>query len=149
MLLSKNIQKRRAIYNRNSKNLKTIVDLATDRIVRQGHGCFIEGYGVAYINFKDCSRDPIGGLLGYSDIKGFWGPISDELQKPLVAKIRNVFGINISHGSEYMRLVDILQELQNAHDLAFDKFNKPKRDAWENMDIFKKKCEQIKKDFKL
>lgn len=149
MLIGKKEVSRLKLKNNNSNKMNTILGIVINKILRQNSGCVIDGYGVAYINYKDHTRDPIGHLLNYSDIKGYWGVISDEAQKPLVAKIRNRFGINISHYSEYERLVNFLQSIQDAHDTAFDCYNNHIVDNHGKMKLFLDDCYKIKMEFRL
>lgn len=137
------------IQKQNSKNLNTMMTVAVNRIVSQKSGCFVPGVGVSFINYKNQTRDPIGHLLGYADLKGYWGLISSEAQKPLVSKIRNKYGINISHSSENDRLVDVLQSMQDAHDNAFDEYNNIVPEDWKRMDNFICSCEDIKIKYNL
>ena len=137
------------IKRQNSKRLNAVMDIAINRIVIQKSGCFISGVGVSYINYINLTRDPIGHLLGYADLKGFWGLISSESQKPLVNKIRSKYGFDISHGSENDRLICFLQSMQDAHDLAFDEFNNPEPENSKRIENFISNCNVIKKDFKL
>jgi hypothetical protein len=148
-MLGKKTIARMKIQKQNSNNLNKMVTLAIDRISSQRSGCFIPGVGVSFINYKNNTRDPIGHLLGYADLKGYWGLISSESQKPLVNKIRNKFGINISHASENDRLVNILQSLQDAHDSAFDEYNNHVSEDWKRMVNFLSDCAIIKMEFKL
>jgi hypothetical protein len=83
------------LKHRNVGRLLSMLDVSKEKIERQGCGCFVVGYGVSYIDYASKTRDSIGHLLGYADLKGFWGPIGYEAQKPLVIKLRNKFGVNI------------------------------------------------------
>lgn len=147
-MLGKKTLARMKIQKQNSKNLDTMMTVAVNRIVSQKSGCFIPGVGVSFINYKNQTRDPIGHLLGYADLKGYWGLISSEAQKPLVSKIRNKYGINISHSSENDRLVGVLQSMQDAHDAAFDEYSNQVPDIRNRMNNFIADCVNIKKEFK-
>ena len=95
------------------------------RIALQGSGC-TDSMGVSYTNPKEETRDSIGIILNVNNkyLKRFYGPISEEPQKPLVRILEKNLGIDISFESERIRFANILQLLQDAHDNAFDPFLK-------------------------
>ena len=123
MITSRKLESMFKIKKSNTKKMLNILEISMKRVVNQKSGCFIPGYGVAYIDSKNGTRDVIGHMVGYADIKNFWGPISGELQKPIVNKIRKLYQIDISVLGENGRLVNFLDELQQAHDKAFCEFN--------------------------
>ena len=114
----------RNIKSRNNKKMNFILDIAVEKIMEQGCGCFVTATGVAYIDYKSGYRDSIGILLKRSDLAGHSSWIASETSKPLVAKLRTKFGIDISMQSENDRFVKFLTKLQDAHDDNFCEFNR-------------------------
>lgn len=122
--------------------LKTVIR----KITSQGGGCNISGLGVGYHNKKTNVRDPIGLLLGYVPQFHF-GVISDDAQKPLVNKLVTQFGFDDTQYSERHKFVDLLQQIQDAHDLAWCEFSNEKTN--DPMTQFLDGCDEIKKEFRL
>jgi hypothetical protein len=116
-------ERRAGILKKNSAALARIVKDSKGYILNQGCGCYIEDYGVDYVDTKRKIRDSIGVLVPFysnGKLRRHYGLISEESQKPIVRKIQKTYHINIDVPSEYNRFIRILQELQYAHDEAFD-----------------------------
>lgn len=116
-------QTKELISKKNSLVLHRIIRDSIDSIKKQGTGCFIENYGVDYVDTKRNVRDSIGVLVPFysnGKLKRHYGLIESESQKPIVRIIQKTYKIDISRDSEYERFTRILQKLQDAHDTAFD-----------------------------
>ena len=122
--------------------LKTVIR----KIISQGDGCNISGLGVGYHNKKTNVRDPIGLLMGYVPQHHF-GVISDDAQKSLVNNLITQFGFDDTQYSERHKFVDLLQQIQDAHDLAWCEFSNEKTN--DPMTQFLGGCDEIKKEFRL
>ena len=141
MLISQTLARNIKTSKSNLRKMGRILELVVEGITKSG-GCFIDKMGVAYYNRVDGTRDPIGHLLKVPDLKGHFGTIDAEAQKPLVRKIANNFGLNLSREPERKKFVGFLQSLQDAHDELFDKFNN--KEPEENLiPLFRGKCNQI------
>lgn len=134
------------MVKRNKLIMAKILETVIDKICRQGIGCNIEGLGVAYFIKGSSLRDPVGLLLGYVPHHHF-GVISDEGQKPLVNKLISQFRFDDTQYSERHKFVELLQRLQDAHDVAWCEFSQVKPD--DPMKYFMVQCENIKKEFRL
>jgi hypothetical protein len=145
MIISKILQRNFKISKYNKSKMHQILNLVRDKIVAQGQGCFIPGQGVSMCNRANITFDPIGILLGAAAVKGYWHEISAEESKPLRNKIFTKYQINITRDSERANFVNFLQDLQDAHDEAFDEFNT----NCPSMDTFIAGCEVIVKKYKL
>jgi hypothetical protein len=146
MLISQALARNLKIKHANLRKIRKILDIVVGKITDSG-GCFIDGLGVAYLNKKNGTRDPIGHLLSVSDLKGF-GTIDSEAQRPLVRKIATKYGLDISRDSERGKFVQFLQALQDAHDEVFDKFtnNEPEENL---IPLFRGKCNQIAFEYRV
>ncbi len=116
-------QRRELIIQKNSKALSKILHDSKKAIKLQGTGCYIEDYGVDYIDTKTKYRDSIGVLVPFfsnGKLRRHYGLISDESQKPIVYVIQKTYNVNIDLPGEYVRFIRFLQELQYTHDEAFD-----------------------------
>ena len=146
MILTK-AQKVTAIKEDNSLSMHKLLKVSVARIKEQGSGC-VDSMGPAYINKQDKTRDAIAIVAtGLKDkyFGQFYGKISEEKQKPIVRNLLYNFSINILILGEREWFVDFLQALQDAHDDAFDPYNK----EIPGMEYFEKRCLEIKKDFGL
>lgn len=132
---------------KNNKRIITeILETVIRKILSQGKGCNINGLGAAYHNKKTSMRDPIGLLLGYVPQFHF-GVISDDAQKSLVNKLVTQFGFDDTQYSERHKFVELLQRIQDEHDLAWCEFSGVKTS--DPMTHFLVGCEEIKKEFRL
>lgn len=135
-------QAKELIIKKNSAALLKVIRDSKKAIIHQGTGCFIENYGVDYIDTKKNLRDSIGVLVPFysnSKLKRHYGLIESESQKPIVRVIQKTYRVDISRSVEYARFIRILQELQNAHDIAFDA-------GRNNMNIFVDLCNKLKEN---
>jgi len=141
--IARNIKTRKT----NSNKMLSMLNIAKTYISHNG-GCVIDGVGVAYYNPITGTRDPIGCLVKVSDLKGLYGTIESDAQKPLVRKIASKFNMNLSRDCDRSNFVKFLQALQNAHDEIFDFFNNsvPKSN---HISLFNKKCDQISFEYGL
>jgi hypothetical protein len=98
------------------------------RILKQGCGCNVPGYGASYYNNFNKSFDPVGLVLGFEMIRKHYGLISAVEQKPLIKKLARKYAVNIETDKEYSNFVDFMQTLQDIHDFTFDEFYKVERD---------------------
>ncbi len=113
----------REIAENNSSALSRIISDSLRLIQKQGRGCYIEDYGVDYVNTKENIRDSIGVLVPFysnGKLKRHYGLISEEAQKPIVRIIQKTYHVNVTIQKEYERLILVLQELQYNHDESFD-----------------------------
>jgi hypothetical protein len=116
-------QAKELIIKKNSTALLKIIRDSKKAIIGQGTGCFIENYGVDYVDTKRNIRDSIGVLVPFysnGKLKRHYGLIESESQKPIVRVIQKTYRVDVSRDSEYERFTRILQKLQDAHDTAFD-----------------------------
>ena len=135
-------QAKELITKKNSAALLKIIRDSKKAIIRQGTGCFIENYGVDYVDTRLNLRDSVGVLVPFysnGKLKRHYGLISAESQKPIVRVIQKTYRIDISRNTEYERFIQILQGLQDAHDVAFDS---DKND----MDLFVDLCDELMKE---
>lgn len=135
--------------NYNRSVMTTILNLARERIVKQDSGCFIPDLGTSYFDKKSGKRDAIANLLTGTPINwgNFYGLISDESQKPIVRAIIKKFQPDLSKGDEHMKFVDFLQDLQDAHDKAFDEYEE--KDDFFRVGRFLGYCKDVSEKFKL
>jgi hypothetical protein len=130
------------ITEKNSKALLKIIKDSKKVIQNQGTGCFIENYGVDYVDTKKNFRDSIGVLVPFysnGKLKRHYGLIGAESQKPIVRIIQKTYRVDISRNTEYERFTRILQGLQDAHDLAFDQ-------GKNDMNLFIDLCNKLMKE---
>lgn len=146
MIYSKKFLAYQKMVKRNKRIMSDLMKMSMDRIIRQGGGCNVDGLGAGYHIKKTNVRDPIGLLLGYIPQFHF-GVISDDAQKPLVNKLITQFGFDDTQYSERHKFVELLQQIQDAHDLVWCEFSVEKTD--DPMTQFLTKCEGIKKEFRL
>lgn len=135
-------QAKELIVKKNSAALLKIIQASEKAIIQQGSGCFIENYGVDYVDTKRNIRDSIGVLVPFysnGKLKRHYGLINSESQKPIVRVIQKTYRVNVTRNEEYERFIRILQELQYAHDAAFDN---DKND----MNLFVELCNKLKKN---
>ena len=114
---------RKQIKDKNSIALTKIIEDSKNAILSQAGGCYIPEYGVDYFNPITKTRDSIGLLVPFysnGKLKRHFGLMNQESQKPIVRIIQKTYKINVSRNTEYDRFIQILQELQYAHDAAFD-----------------------------
>ena len=122
--------------NKDSAQLKNIVNTSMNRIKKQGRGCNIPGYGAAYRH--NMLKDAIAVLVQSDQIpKHLFTEISSEPAQSLVTAIKKKFTIVNRH-----TLIDVLQQLQDAHDDAFDEFRN--QNIQDPMQFFIDRCNQIK-----
>ena len=137
------------VVRENNKKLKRMLELSRKKIIQQGCGCFIPGYGVSYSNQKNNTKDSIGILFDKTtNINYNWGPINEESQKNLVKELIIKFNIDIGIVSELVRFNNFLNKLQIAHDVAFDEFL-IKVDEDNRIDKFSNECDIIIMEFML
>ena len=130
------------VNNRKKLNNKCLAVLKTSmsRIQKQGCGCSIDGVGAVYKNGK--LRDAIAILIAPSQISNHtYGEISEDEQKYIVKKIAAMYSVRCDNAVEYSTFVKFLQDLQDAHDDAFDCFNHVECDR---MQFFIDRCNKIK-----
>jgi len=114
---------RKQIKDKNDIALAKIIEDSKNAILSQAGGCYIPEYGVDYFNPITKTRDSIGLLVPFysnGKLKRHFGLMNQESQKPIVRIIQKTYKINVSRNTEYDRFIQILQELQYAHDAAFD-----------------------------
>lgn len=117
-----------------------ILNTSIGRIQKQGGGCSIDGIGAVYKN--GTQRDAIAILLAPSAIKNHtYGEISEEDQGYIVKQICNLYSIQYAMIPDREFLIKFLQQLQDAHDNAFDCFNPVDGDR---MQFFLNECNKIK-----
>lgn len=124
-------------------NYSRYVIIAKDflsRITKQGSGCNVPGYGAAYYSEVDKTLDPIGLVLGFQAIKKSFGTISSEEQRHLVRLLSRKYEVNTETDKAYSEFVSFLQECQDAHDAAFDEYNKV---VGSRMDLYNKQMHEI------
>lgn len=130
------IKARRKLVSKCVAILKTSVG----RIQKQGCGCTLDGVGAVYKN--GTLRDAIAILLAPSAIHNHtYGEISEEEQFYIVKKIARMYSVRYYLPVEREFLVKFLQQLQDAHDNAFDGFNHVDGDR---MQFFLSECDKIK-----
>lgn len=135
-------QAKELIIKKNSAALLKIIQASKKAIINQGTGCFIENYGVDYVDTKRNIRDSIGVLVPFysnGKLKRHYGLIESESQKPIVRVIQKTYRVDVTRNEEYERFIRILQELQDAHDAAFDN---DKND----MNLFIELCNKLKEN---
>jgi hypothetical protein len=116
-------QAKELVIKKNSAALIKIIRASKAAIFAQGRGCFIDEYGVDYVDPKRNIRDAIGVLVPFysnGKLKRHYGLISEEAQKPIVRVIQKTYHVEINIPNEYNRFVRTLQELQYIHDECFD-----------------------------
>lgn len=124
----------------NKNTLLSLLNTARDRIIKQGSGC-TDRMGACYSSKQ--KRDVISFLCAGNVIKWYsYGEISGEEQKYIVNHIANRHSINVRTHATRKKLIDFLQDLQNAHDFAFDQFFDVSGDR---MVEFLKNCDTIQK----
>lgn len=97
-----------------------LLNIARTAIKKQGTGCYNE-MGVAY--YTKGRNDVITSLCAPKTIRSYtYGVVSGEEQRYIVAHIANRYQVRIDRADTYTFLVDFLQDLQDAHDDAFDPF---------------------------
>lgn len=146
MIYSKKFIAYQKMVSKNKRTMTEILEIVIRKILSQGKGCNINGLGAGYHNKKTNVRDPIGLLLGYVPQYHF-GIISDEAQKPLVNKLITQFGFDDTQYSERHKFVELLQQIQDAHDLAWCEFSNEK--TVDPMKQFLDGCGEIRKEFRL
>lgn len=146
MIYSKKFLAYKKMVSKNKRIMTEILETVIRKILSQGKGCNINGLGVGYHNKKTSMRDPIGLLLDYVPQFHF-GVISDDAQKPLVNKLITQFGFDDTQYTERHKFVNLLQKLQDAHDLAWCEFSNEKTD--DPMKQFLDGCNEIKMEFRL
>lgn len=132
----------RIINNRKKLISKCLAILKTSvgRIQKQGCGCTIDGVGSVYKN--GTLRDAIAILLAPSAIHNHtYGEISEDDQSYIVKKIASMYSVRYDLPADREFLVKFLQQLQDAHDNAFDGFNHVDGDR---MQFFLSECGKIK-----
>lgn len=117
-----------------------ILKTSVGRIQKQGCGCTLDGVGAVYKNGN--LRDAIAILLAPSAIYNHtYGEISEDEQAYIVKKIASMYSIRYDLSADRQFLVKFLQQLQDAHDNAFDGFNHVDGDR---MEFFLSECDKIK-----
>jgi len=117
-----------------------ILKTSVGRIQKQGCGCTLDGVGAVYKNGN--LRDAIAILLAPSAIYNHtYGEISEDEQAYIVKKIASMYSIRYDLPADRQFLVKFLQQLQDAHDNAFDGFNHVDGDR---MEFFLSECDKIK-----
>lgn len=146
MNISKAHDRLLTVKKHNNHMMTKMLKLSMEKIHKQGSGCFIKDYGVAYVDVGSNTKDSIAIVTAVSDkyLKKHYGLISDEFQKPLVKHLIKRFMIDVSIETERERFITFLQELQYAHDVAFDQFSKD-YDGESSVLKFLLQCEKIKK----
>lgn len=132
----------RIINNRKKLISKCLAILKTSvgRIQKQGCGCTKDGVGAVYKN--GTLRDAIAILLAPSVIHNHtYGEISEDDQAYIVKQIASRYSIPYAMAPDREFLVKFLQQLQDAHDNAFDGFNQVDGDR---MQFFLSECDKIK-----
>lgn len=135
-------ERRAAIIKKNTLLFKKIIRDSKKAMISQGHGCYIADYGVDYVDTKNKIRDSIGVLVPFyanGKLRRHYGLISEESQKPIIRIIQKTYHIDISIPTEYNRFIRVLQELQFAHDEAFD-------GGRDDMDIFTTLCDNLERN---
>lgn len=141
--MNKKLANKVKVKKRNDTRMMQMLSNMTSKIERQGRGCTINGYGVAYVNRKENTRDPIGWLLhGNIDTQKHFGLIGDIGQHPLVREISKTYGYENDSPAEMLRLKYFLTNVQNAHDDAFDPYSLTKKEN--PMQFFTDTCATIK-----
>lgn len=122
--------------NKDSAQLKNIINTSMARIKKQGRGCNIPSYGAAYRH--NMLKDSIAVLVQADQVpKSLFTEISSDPAASLVTAIKTKFTI-----ANRPLLVHVLQQLQDAHDDAFDEFRN--QTIADPMNYFIGRCEQIK-----
>lgn len=122
--------------NKDSAQLKNIINTSMNRIKKQGRGCNIPGYGAAYRH--NTLKDSIAVLVQADQVpKSLFTEISSDPAASLVTAIKTKFTI-----ANRPLLVHVLQQLQDAHDDAFDEFRN--QHIQDPMQFFIDRCNQIK-----
>ena len=117
-----------------------ILKTSVGRIQKQGCGCTLDGVGAVYKNGN--LRDAIAILLAPSAIYNHtYGEISEDEQAYIVKKIASMYSIRYDLPADRQFLVKFLQQLQDAHDNAFDGFDHVDGDR---MEFFLSECDKIK-----
>ena len=103
------------------KSCVHILDLAVNKIKRQGDGCSIPDTGAAYLSRG--KRDAIAILVPPGMFRSGFREISDDSMKYLVTAIAQRHQVDLTVGNHRIRFVNFLQTLQDHHDAAFDDYN--------------------------
>jgi hypothetical protein len=136
-----NKQRHTAIKNRNKtiRSCIAMLKISMQRIEQQGTGCSIPHHGSAYKHGS--KRDAIAILVDASFIRNYWFEvISAESMRPLVNKLADKFSARIDTSATRTVFVEFLTRLQDAHDAAFDFYDKQEGNEMQN---FKVLCSNI------
>jgi hypothetical protein len=100
-----------------------VVDVVVGRIEKQGGGCSHPASGACYsYGGKRCA---IGLLLKPDELKGIqYTTISSEANRKHLSKIISRFSLTTTVDSHRGFVVEFLQRIQDAHDNAYDTFNR-------------------------
>lgn len=122
----------------NSK-LLSLLTIAENRIIKQGDGCY-DRMGACYKNKN--KRDVISALCPPQTVRwNTYGVVSADEQRYLVRAIAKRHSVDIERANDRVKFVKFLQDLQDAHDLAFDPFNEVSGDR---MVAFLENCDTIR-----
>lgn len=113
-----------SIIDSNNKKFVRIIQNSIAGIVKQGAGAN-DSMGACYFDQKSNNKCAIGVLLPTALIikTRVYHDISSESTKPFVNHIIKSYSVDCSDQKERVRLISMLQSLQDIHDNCFDKFN--------------------------
>lgn len=110
------------------------------RIIKQRGGAVSRGYGVVHFSKTSGYRDPVGVLVGTHISAAHFTTISSENNTAAVSIIMKRYGIP---DNQRLTMIDFVQEMEDAHDDAFDPFNR----VDDRMGLFLGRMDQIKQRF--
>lgn len=123
-------------FQKTARKCVNLLDIAVNAMIKQGDGCYND-MGAAY---KTKNRKDVISALCAGNIIGshLFRPIGDYDMRKIVTHIITRHQMD---PNQRPFIVNFLQQLQDAHDNAFDPFN---RVEGNRMDEFKAACTQIR-----
>jgi hypothetical protein len=139
------LAKNQQIRSSNTEKMFKTLGYATKKIVQQGDGCYNE-QGACYYNPVTKHKDIIAHLstIPVQFLKKPFRTISDDDARPILTNVLRTQKFNVERYSERVRCTEFLRELQDAHDSAFDPYNKVSN----RMDTFLVSIETIRSNLK-
>lgn len=139
MFKTKSFIKAQAIRTKTLNACKQMLATSVARIQKQGSGCTHPNTGACYKYAG--KRDAIAILIDPKIIRSMsYGLISSDEQSYIVNAIMNKYQLRVDDAYMRSKVKTFLQQLQDAHDQAFDQYNGIPENP---MEYFLTKCQEI------
>ena len=139
MFKTKSFLKAEAARTKTLNACKQMLAVSVARIQKQGGGCTHPKTGACYK--YSGKRDAIAMLINPEIIRSMsYGLISSDEQSYIVNAIMNKYQLRVDDSYMRSKVKLFLQQLQDAHDQAFDQYNGIPENP---MEYFLTKCQEI------